>query len=510
MQTIDHNYLPDFFDDPGKLNEHIASLKKRFPEFQDKSREEMLTILRDNENRIDYETTWPYRPSLEGLTRFSQQETDQKKLDNYIEKKNKRTNMMKERKPATGLTVERTMKEKLEHSWANSFEQLAVAMDFTQQALDHWINPSHIEELIDAKLHVGDLQTYLSHLYKKHIPMEMIVQINELLFSGKALLRDLMEGKLDGQYGPDKINILGTRKYALNIDTATKKVNNSLESNYVDKKMLGLTYDKLKSSLTFGMMKHYGVSIDFIEDGLTLQIDPSGKFDYMQTFLEIIRRIAENEFDHNKTIPVENKNWIKKALYEIPEEWVDINQKTTEWTEKIIAYTVILDVLRSKLDDSGTTVRDWGNIDNLIPEANSSTQLWHQEMLDAQENSLQILQNHFSKVRPWIGIDFAETEKRNHISYHGKDGKVQVTSHLTFSIPSTGERRKPLVMLIYFDPERKDYFLNKEGVSCPEGINYKVDFNSIEDNHLRNIPLSEITQAQIQQYADCFTLPEKQ
>ena len=57
MQTIDHNYLPDFFDDPGKLNEHIASLKKRFPEFQDKSREEMLTILRDNENRIDYETT---------------------------------------------------------------------------------------------------------------------------------------------------------------------------------------------------------------------------------------------------------------------------------------------------------------------------------------------------------------------------------------------------------------------------------------------------------------------
>ena len=503
MQTIDHNYLPDFFDDPGKLNEHIASLKKRFPEFKDKSREEMLTILRDNENRIDYETTWPYRPSLEGLTRFSQQETDQKKLDNYIEKKNKRTNMMKERKPATGLTVERTMKEKLEHSWANSFEQLAVAMDFTQQALDNRITPSHIEKLIDSKME------QISHIYTKHVPMEMMVQINELLFSGKAVLRDLMEGKLDGQYGPDKINILGTRKYTLHPDIATTKVNDLLDSNYVDKKMLGLTDEKLVSSLTSGMMKHYGVSKDFIEDGLILHIDPSGKFDYMKTFLEIIRRIAENELDHNKTIPIENKDWIKKSLYAISEEGVNIDQKTTEGTEKLVAYSVILDVLRTRLDESGVAIRDWGNIDNLIPQANSSTKLWHQEILDAQENSMKLLQNHFSKVRPWIGIDYTETDKRNHVSYHGKDGKIDVTSHLTFSIPSTGERKKPLVMLIYFDPDRKDYFLNKEGVSCPEGVNYKVNINSIEDNNLRNIPLSEITQAQIQQYADCFTLPEK-
>ena len=103
---------------------------------------------------------------MEGLTRFSQQETDQKKLDNYIEKKNKRTNMMKERKPATGLTVERTMKEKLEHSWANSFEQLAVAMDFTQQALDNRITPSHIEKLIDSKME----QIFNPHGYRKSGP----------------------------------------------------------------------------------------------------------------------------------------------------------------------------------------------------------------------------------------------------------------------------------------------------------------------------------------------------
>ncbi|MEI6774046.1 MAG: hypothetical protein WCL18_04530 [bacterium] len=320
MKAIDHNYVPDLFDDPEKLNAHIASLKERFPEFQDKSREEMLALLRDNETRVDYETTSPHRLSLDGLATFAQQTSDQEKLDNYIIKKNKRTKRMAERTPATGFDEERKMKQKLEYSRSTSFDQLAVAMDFTQQALDKRITPSHVEKLIDSKIHVNDLQRHLSHIYNTNVPLRIIIKINELLFSGKALLRDLMEGKLDGQYGPNKKNILGTTKYQLNLDTATKKVNTLLNSNYVDKKSLNITDENLRNSLASGMMKHYGVSWDFIEDGLTLLIDPSGKFDYMKTFLEIIRRIAENTLDHDTTIPQENKDGIKRSLYEIPEE----------------------------------------------------------------------------------------------------------------------------------------------------------------------------------------------
>ena len=89
-----------------------------------------------------------------------------------------------------------------------SFEHLAVAMDFTQQALDKWTTPAHIEKLIDSKIHLNDLQGHLSHIYNKPISPWMIQHIQELVFSGKALLRDLMVGKLDGEYGPESINFL--------------------------------------------------------------------------------------------------------------------------------------------------------------------------------------------------------------------------------------------------------------------------------------------------------------
>jgi hypothetical protein len=257
---------------------------------------------------VDYETTSPHRLSLHELTTLSQQTSDKEKLDNYIIKKDKRTKRMAERKPATGFAEERKMKQKLEHSRSTSFDQLAVAMDFTQQALDTRITPSHIEKLIDSKLHLNNLQEYLDKIYNKPVPPQMLQCIQTLAISGKALLRDLMEGKLDGQYGPNKINLLETRKYELNLGTAAIKVNNALHSNYVDKKSLNLTDEKLKDSLTSGMMQHYGVSKDFIEDGLTLYIDPSGKFDYIGTFLEIISKIAENTLKHDTTIPNENKN----------------------------------------------------------------------------------------------------------------------------------------------------------------------------------------------------------
>ncbi|MEI6774045.1 MAG: hypothetical protein WCL18_04525 [bacterium] len=64
-------------------------------------------------------------------------------------------------------------------------------------------------------------------------------------------------------------------------------------------------------------------------------------------------------------------------------------------------------------------------------------------------------------------------------------------------------------MRIYFDPNQQDFFLNKDGVSCPEGVDYHVNFDPLDEHNLRDIPLSKITQAQIQQYADCFTLREK-
>jgi len=507
--SLDQNYVLNPLDE-NKLNAHIESLKERFPEFKDKSKEEMLTILRDNENRNDYETTSPYRLSLDELTTVSKQEIDQENVGGYEKKKIARAKRMKERKTAKGLDTECRMKEKLEKSWdLPSFEHLAVAMDFTQQALDKWTTPAHIEKLIDSKIHLNDLQGHLSHIYNKPISPWMIQHIQELVFSGKALLRDLMVGKLDGEYGPESINFLWTRKYELNLGTATTKVNRLLNSNYVDKKTLELTDEKLKASLTSGMMQHYGVSKEFIEDGLTLYIDPSEKFDYFSTFLQIIRRIAENTLKHDTTIPEENKDWIKSSLETIPEKWVEIYKEKTEGTEKLIAYSVIVDVLRTRLDDSGTAVRDWNNLDNFIPEINSSTQLWHQEMLDAQENFMKLLQHNFSTVRPWIGIDYTETEKWNHISYHGKYGKVEITSHLNFSIPADWWKRKPLTMLIYFDPDKQDFFLNKAWVSCPAGVDYNVNIDLLEDNKLRDIPLSKITQAQIQQYADCFTLREK-
>jgi hypothetical protein len=86
---------------------------------------------------------------------------------------------------------------------------------------------------------------------------------------------------------------------------------------------------------------------------------------------------------------------------------------------------------------------------------------------------------------------------------------VEITSHLIFSIPAGGEKRKHLAMKIYFDPDKKDFFLNKEGVSCPQGVDYNVDFDLLEKSNLRDVPLSKITQTQIQQYADFFTLREK-
>jgi hypothetical protein len=66
-----------------------------------------------------------------------------------------------------------------------------------------------------------------------------------------------------------------------------------------------------------------------------------------------------------------------------------------------------------------------------------------------------------------------------------------------------------LAMKIYFDPDKKDFFLNKKGVSSPEWIDYTVDFALLENNKLRDIPLCQITHTQIQQYADCFTPREK-
>jgi hypothetical protein len=81
---------------------------------------------------------------------------------------------------------------------------------------------------------------------------------------------------------------------------------------------------------------------------------------------------------------------------------------------------------------------------------------------------MKIICNHLSTVRPGISIGYTETEKRNHISYHVKYGKVEITSHLSFSIPAGKGKRKYLAMKIYFDPDKKDFFLNKKGVSSPE------------------------------------------
>ena len=177
------NGLPKPLGAEREEGQHIDSLKKRFPEFKDKTDEEMLEILNAYEKKDEHYS---------------------KRVENAV-----RVKRMKDWIPATGLDTERRAQEELKEAYIyNAPKRLSKAMNFTQQALDKWTTPSHIEKLVDSKIHLNDLQGHLSHIYNKPISPRMIECIEELVFSGKALLRDLMVGKLDGEYGPESINFL--------------------------------------------------------------------------------------------------------------------------------------------------------------------------------------------------------------------------------------------------------------------------------------------------------------